>query len=296
MEGIDLIRQSYRFGPADERNLEALADMLLPASDRFADEFYEFLMEDPYTAGFFKTEAAIGKRKTTIKAWFKDLLTADYDNRFFLRLEKIGKVHVKIGLKGHYVNAAMNFVRSFCMRQLATSGSDRIARLELGETLQKALDINLDVMTSSYREEELKKVFLSYRVESLLIRWADRLLHGLNLILMLGLLLMALGIVALLGSDIYQAFAGDFEKGVIRVFGSLLVLWMTIELLYTQVKHLRGGEFRVVVFVELALVAFIRKVFVASIEDMEPLKFGILLGGLLVLGIILFLSGRSERQ
>jgi uncharacterized membrane protein (DUF373 family) len=121
-------------------------------------------------------------------------------------------------------------------------------------------------------------------------------LHGLNLVLMLGLLLMALGIVVLLGSDIYLAFVGDFEKGVIRVFGSLLVLWMTIELLYTQVQHLRGGEFRVVVFVELALVAFIRKVFVASIEDVEPIKFAILLGGLLVLGVILFLSGRSERK
>ena len=55
-------------------------------------------------------------------------------------------------------------------------------------TLNKALDISLDVMTSSYREEELRRVFVSYRVESLLIRWAERFLHGLNLILMIGLL------------------------------------------------------------------------------------------------------------
>jgi uncharacterized membrane protein (DUF373 family) len=177
---------------------------------------------------------------------------------------------------------------------VAASGRDPAKAEELTETLDKAFDMNLDVMTSSYREEELRKVFLSYRVESSMIRWAERFLHGLNLVLMIGLLGTALGIVALLGNDIYIAFLGDFEKGVIRILGSILVLWMTIELLYTQVDHLRGGKFRVVVFVELALVAFIRKIFVASIEELDPVKFALLLGGLLTLGVIFYLTGRGS--
>jgi len=69
---------------------------------------------------------------------------------------------------------------------------------------------------------------------------------------------------------------------------------MMVELLHTQVEHLRGGHFHVLVFVELALVAFIRKLFVASIDEKDAVTFGVLIGGLLVLGIIYYLVGRVE--
>jgi hypothetical protein len=49
--------------------------------------------------------------------------------------------------------------------------------------------------------------------------------------------------------------------------------------------------------VELALVAFIRKLFVASIEEKDPITFGLLIGGLLVIGIIFLFTGtRTERR
>jgi uncharacterized membrane protein (DUF373 family) len=160
--------------------------------------------------------------------------------------------------------------------------------------MNKAFDINLDIMTSSYREAELEKVFLSHKVESRLIKWSERLMHGLNLILTLGLLAMAVGIAALLAYDIYYAFTANLEKGVIKALGSLLILWMMIELLHTQVDHLKGGKFRIRVFVELALVAFIRKLFVASIEEKAPVTLGLLFGGLLILGVIFYLLAKLE--
>jgi uncharacterized membrane protein (DUF373 family) len=201
---------------------------------------------------------------------------------------------VKIGLKGPYVNASMNFIRSFCIRQVMGLISDGIRRAELLESMNKAFDISLDVMTSSYREAELEKVFLSHRIESRLIKWSERLIHGLNLVLTLGLLAMAVGIASLLAVDISYAFTANLENGVIKALGSLLILWMMIELLHTQVEHLKGGKFRVRVFVELALVAFIRKLFVASIEEKDPVTFGLLLGGLLILGIIFYLLAKME--
>jgi uncharacterized membrane protein (DUF373 family) len=156
------------------------------------------------------------------------------------------------------------------------------------------LDINLDVMTSSYREAELKKVFVSHRVESVIIRWSERLLHGLNLVLMIGLLTMAVGVASLLAHDVVYAFTTSLETGVIKALGSLLILWMMIELLHTQVEHLRGGRFHVRIFVELALVAFIRKLFVASIEETDPITFGLLIGGLFVLGLLLYFLAKTE--
>lgn len=294
MQTVDEIARHYRFSPEDEKNLAELGQILLPHSDQLANDFYGFLLEDPYTAAFFETEQAIRTRKETLKAWFRDLFTSRYDHLYVLRLERIGKVHVKIGLKGHYVNAAMNFIRSFCQRYVVAHVPEDSRKEELLATLHKALDINLDVMTSSYREAELKKVFLSYKVESTLIRWAERLLHGLNLVLMIGLLVMAVGVVGLLVSDVFSALTTNLEHGVIKALGSLLVLWMMIELLHTEVSNLRGGKFHVRIFIELALVAFIRKLFVATLEHKDPITFGLLLGGLLTLGVIYFLISKAE--
>ena len=294
MESIDEIKRDYELTRLDEDNLKELSDILLPSIDGFAADFYTYLMKDQYTASFFETEAARRRREETIKKWFEDLLTARYDNRYLVRLRKIGKIHVKIGLKGHYVNASINHIRNFCYRQVIELVSDADKRRELLETLNKVLDINLDVMTSSYRDAELKKVFVSHRVESVIIRWSERLLHGLNLVLMIGLLTMALGVASLLAQDVVYAFTTSLETGVIKALGSLLILWMMIELLHTQVEHLRGGRFHVRIFVELALVAFIRKLFVASIEEKDPITLGLLIGGLFVLGLLLYFLAKAE--
>jgi uncharacterized membrane protein (DUF373 family) len=292
METMQEIRKHYRLTSVDERNLKELASILLPLNDRLADEFYDYLAEDPHTAAYFRSREAVVKRKETMKAWFREVFTSDYDHRYLTRLQRIGKVHVKIGLSGHYVNAAMNFIRTFCQRQLEAEVNDPEMRRGLMDTLQKVLDINLDVMTSSYREAELKKVFLSHRVEFWLVRWSERLLHGLNLVLMVGLIVMAAGVTGLLVSDILHALRENLETGIIKALGSLLILWMMIELLHTQVEHLRGGRFHVQVFVELALVAFIRKLFVAGIEEKDAVTFALLIGGLLVLGIVFYMVGR----
>ncbi|MFO8090626.1 MAG: protoglobin domain-containing protein [Desulfatiglandaceae bacterium] len=294
MESMNEILKNYRFTSADEKNLSKLAEILLPASDRLAEEFYDFLMENPNTAAYFRTEDAIENRKKTIKVWFKNILTSKYDHHLYMRLQRIGSVHVKIGLKGHYVNSAMNFIRIFCLRQLEAEVEDARLRADLTDSLEKVLDISLDIMTSSYREAELKKVFLSHRVEFYLVRWAERALHGLNLILMVGLVLMAAAVTGLLISDMLFALKASLETGIIKALGSLLILWMMVELLHTQVEHLRGGHFHVLVFVELALVAFIRKLFVAAIDEKDAVTFGVLIGGLLVLGIVYYLVGRVE--
>jgi uncharacterized membrane protein (DUF373 family) len=294
MESMENILKSYRFIPADQENVKELGSLLLPFSDELAEDFYGFLMEDPNTAAYFRTEEAVSKRKETIKAWFRELFTAKYDQRYLMRLQRIGRVHVRIGLSGHYVNASMSFIRAFCFRRLEGEIADPVRRQDLLETLDKILDINLDVMTSSYREAELKKVFVSRRLEFWLVRWAERLLHGLNLLLMLCLVMLAAGVAGLLASDILYALQETLETGVIKALGSLLILWMMIELLHTQVEHLRGGRFRVQVFVELALVAFIRKLFIASIDEKEAVTFGLLIGSLLVLGIIFYLLAKVE--
>ena len=115
-----------------------------------------------------------------------------------------------------------------------------------------------------------------------------------NLVLMIFLLLMAGAVVGLLGFDIVEAVTGKLEYGIIKALGSLLLLWMMIELLHKEIAHLRGDKFRVRIFIELALVAFIRKIFVASFKYEDPMTFVLLLLGLLILGIVYYLVAKRE--
>ncbi len=296
MHPIETILKHYNFTTQDEGGIRELAEILLPLQDRFAEDFYQYLLEDDYTASYFRGETAIKKRKETIKGWLHAILTSKYDHRLLAKLIRIGKTHVKIGLEGHYVNAAMAFIRQYLQNHLTQVVSDPAKQKSLIETLNKVLDISLDIMTSSYREAELKKVFISQRVELWMVKWAEKLMHGLNLILMVGLVAMAVGVASLLASDIFFALTASLEQGVIKAMGSLLILWMMIELLHAQVQQLKGGKFHVRIFVDLALVAFIRKVFVATIDEKDAVSFGLLLTGLLILGVLYFLIGRSDKQ
>lgn len=296
MESIEDIRKQFEFTEQDQENLKLLGEILLPMADHFAEDFYDFLVQHPKTADYFKTDEAIARRKETFKSWFNDLFNSQYDNRYLLRLQKIGKVHVRIGLDSYHVNAAMSFVREQCRRQVAAQIKDGILKEDILITLHRALDINLSILTSSYQEEKLKKVFVSHKAEEYLVHLAERLMHGLNLFLLIGLLVLALGVVSLLGHDIYKAITANLEYGLIRALGSLLILWMMIELLHTEIGHLRGGKFRVRIFVELALVAFIRKIFVASFEHKEPTSFMLLVATLFVLGIVYFLVAKVENN
>jgi uncharacterized membrane protein (DUF373 family) len=296
MENMDQIRSHFSYTSEDQENLHQLAAILLPLNEQFAEDFYNYLARYPDTAKYFKNEAAIERRKETFISWFEDILTSQYDNRLLLRLQRIGKVHVDIGLPGFLVDAAMNFVRELCRSQINAHIQDGADTEALVVTMNKVLDINLSIINSSFREEKMKKVFLSHSAESMLIHWSERFLHGLNLVLMMGLLIMAVGVLVLLGMDIYSAFLGEYYYGFIKALGSLLILWMMIELLHTEIEHLRGGKFHVRIFVELALVAFIRKLFVASFKSQDPTTFGLLLAGLLVLGITYFLIARVDKE
>ncbi len=114
---------------------------------------------------------------------------------------------------------------------------------------------------------------------------------------MIALIALSVLVVGLFGADISHIFEGNVERGLISAIGSLLVLWMMIELLGTEIRHLQGGEFNINVFVGVALVAFIRKILISSFqEDITNETKYFLVGTILVLGFIYWLISKTEKQ
>jgi uncharacterized membrane protein (DUF373 family) len=189
----------------------------------------------------------------------------------------------------------MNFKRDYLANILNNETEDRNESQRLLSSMEKILDLNLDVITSSYHEEELKRIFLTKRMDSALIVFAERFAYGLNLILIMALIGLAAGVIVLFASDVYALLtSSNLEKGILSSLGTLLVIWVIIELIGTEIKYLRGAKFHIEVFVSVALIAIIRELLVSTLVHESLQQIAVLLTAVLVLGIVYYLISRSD--
>ncbi|MEW6658675.1 MAG: protoglobin domain-containing protein [Thermodesulfobacteriota bacterium] len=295
MRTFQEIKDNYRFTEGEVETLRGLLPVVEPHADRLVSDFYNLFQQMPDAARFLQDETRLARLTTMHRAWLLTLFQGSFDERYYQRLQRIGHTHVRIGLSAHFVYVGMNFLRLQLQKIIDTEVEPRLREVSL-RAMEKIVDLNLDVIARTYHEEEMRRVFLSYRLDNALIRFAHRFTFGLNMLLLAGLIALSLGVVAVLGHDISLIFRGHPEKGLVSALGSLLILWLMIELLDAEVDRLQGGGFQLSLFVGVALVAFIRKVLVASLAH-ESLQVEILyLAGILILGAIYWLVSRTESR
>jgi len=289
------LRDHYRFTERDAELLLSLQPLAEENQERFSLEFYDYLYSLPETAAILNNSNRLRLREMH-GSWFMSLFSGIYDNHYMNHLTRIGHAHVKIGLSVHFVNAAMNQIRHFLLDLIDVKYSDRDLRRSLREAIEKMLDMNLDVMSTSYREEEMKKVFVSRKVESFLIKASERFTYGLNLALVLALAGVSISVVTLFIWDILNIFKGDIEKGILSALGSLLILWMMIELMDNEIKNLKGGKFNILVFIGVIIVAMIREILISTLRKDDLTTQAFLAGTLLVLGIVYYLVSLAQKD
>lgn len=295
MISANKIKEHYNLTSEEEQILKDLHPVMRQHRDRFSEDFYNYVMSHTEMAEFFHEKEKVDRHRMLMAAWFMRLFKGTYDEGYFGNLRHVGKVHVNIKLDGHFVNSAMARVRHFLTEVIDAhvSAPERESTLV---AVNKMLDINLDVLTSSYRQAELKKYFVSYRLESNLINYMERFTHGLNLILCLALGLVSLAVVGLFGHDIYRIFTEDkVETAIIAALGSMLIIWMMIELLDTEVSHLKGKKIPIKIFVGVVIVAFIRKVLISSLAHENILDYTSKIATLFILGLVYWLVTRADR-
>jgi len=288
------IKNHYRFSDEECETLKALLPVAEENQERMAEEFYDYLLGIPETAAFLRNDLTLKRLKQTHSSWFVNMFQGNYDNQYLHDLQRIGHAHVRIGLNAHYVNASMQVVRRFITEMIREKFPNREDRRRYSEAAEKMLDINLDIITASYMEEERKKVFISRHLESKLIHATERFTYGLNLILVFALVGVSLSVVGLFLWEIFHIFGGDLEKGILSALGTLLILWMMIELMDNEIKTLKGGRFNILVFIGVVIVAIIREVLISTLRHDLLSTQMFLAGTLLILGIVYYLVSKSQ--
>ena len=232
-----------------------------------------------------------------MRQWYLDLFNGTYDLRYFLKLYKIGKLHAELGLPPYYVNAAFNYVRIFTLNRINQQCCEDEKLKDKIRAVEKIIDMNLDMLTSSYREEEMSRFLTLAPIEKKLLGSLKKINSFFNYLLAGALVIVSFFAIGLFGYDLYLFFSGKvgMEKGILMVLGSLLILWASIELINEEMKHLRGAGFALEAFVTLAIAALIRKILIFSLSSEKATD--VLMYGLLVLflGIVYWLIADREK-
>jgi len=291
---IEKIKSHYSFTLNDIQNLKNLRSIFTRHKEEFVENFYSHIETYEDFSNYLVDDQVIARHKVSMLKWYLDLFNGQYSKDYERMLDRIGAVHVKVGLPSHYVNASMHFVEQFCMEILADEIEDKSELRYMSRSLAKILNIKLDIMTRSYVQEEVNRFFIFQRLESFLIRFSQRFAYGLNLALILGLVVIGFLAITLFGYDLFHTLRGDVEKGLLATLGALLMLWMVIELIDTEIEHLKGGKFAVQIFVGVALVAVIRELLISTLQPMESNMQIFLVAALAVLGGVYWLISKVK--
>ncbi len=90
-------------------------------------------------------------------------------------------------------------------------------------------------------------------------------------------------------------YTGHVEKGLISALGTMLVLWMMIELIEVEVRNLKEHKIDTKIFISVVIIAFIRKILIITFEKYDLHKEIFLVGTVLILAIVYFLISKSEK-
>ena len=297
MNDYQSLKQDYRFTDEEAEILKELQPRMIEIADDFIDQFYDHIWGFGKTAQFLKNKEIIKHHKMKIRVWFIHLFCGKYDLQYFMYLYKVGEIHVKIGLPTHYVNSAFSFVRNFVLESLENNYENKEQHFKEIQAVQKIIDMNLDSLTSSYREEELGKFLSMSKVEKNILTGLKKFNSYINYFLAGALAIVAFFAIGLFLYDIYLLFFTDIkiEKGILTVLGSLLVLWASIELIHEEIEHLQGKGFAIGAFIMLAMAALIRKILIYSLSSEKAEDLLLLAGVIVGLAVSYWLVGTKKK-
>ncbi|MGO8993167.1 MAG: protoglobin family protein, partial [Polyangiaceae bacterium] len=97
------LKRYVAFTEGDALLLAALEPHAAPHFARIAQEFYDKIREHEDAHAVFKDEAQIARLQSSLQRWMGRILSGIYDEAYFAESQKIGRVHVRVGLPQRYM-------------------------------------------------------------------------------------------------------------------------------------------------------------------------------------------------
>jgi two-component system sensor histidine kinase HydH len=154
---LPTMKEYVGFDEEAARRLQSMAPRMRPFQTRIVDRFYQSILNDPGASAVLRSEAQVVRLKGSLRQWLEGLFGGVYDERYFEKRARIGRVHVKVGLEQRYMLAAMNVVRIGLHHAVSESADDGLGTFADHSVIDKICDIELAIMLETYREDYVLK-------------------------------------------------------------------------------------------------------------------------------------------
>ncbi len=295
MRSFSDLQARYRFTSSDESHLKTILPIAGENSAVFKMEFNKELVSYKRIREFFPDNEKLEKHGELITEWFLMLFSGPFDANYTKYVRSIARAHVKNGVPIYYITDAMNFVRDFCISMI-DDNVELPVRSKLKRSTNRIIDMNLGILTSEHLDRYVEKRDFMQKVEGGIIRFSKRFTQILNIVLMISLVLISIGITADIIISLLKIREIGVQNGVIGALGSILVLWVMIEITDTEINHLKGQKIPISAFIGVALVAFVRDSLVSTMSiEKNYITTVISVFAILLLGITYWLVKKKER-
>lgn len=148
---LEEMKRYVGFSDEDARLLRALGPRLEKYFPEMAERFYSQIPHHPDAFRVFAGgHQQISRLKMTLQHWARGLFCGVYDEVYAQDRFEIGYRHVRVGLDQKYVISAMGIVRAFLSECLLLEFPSSDTRLRYARSLNKMLDLDLNLMCESY--------------------------------------------------------------------------------------------------------------------------------------------------
>ncbi len=162
---FDELKRYVRFGEEDGVALRALVAATRPHFRSISDEFYRRLSEHDDARNVFTGPEQVERLKVSLVGWMEELFQGPWDEAYYQKRARIGRMHVRVGLQQRYMFTAMNLIRTAMQRIAHGSLADEAARQRALGAIGKIVDLELAIMLETYREAFVDQVQLLERQE-----------------------------------------------------------------------------------------------------------------------------------
>jgi len=154
---LPTLREYVGFDDASAQRLKKMAPQMRRFHQGIVDQFYDAILQDPGARAVLKNESQVSRLKVSLRDWLEGLLCGPYDERYFEKRARIGRVHVQVGLEQRYMLSAMNLIRSGLHRGLSEISTAGLGQVLDHRAIDQICDIELAIMLETYREDYVLK-------------------------------------------------------------------------------------------------------------------------------------------
>jgi uncharacterized membrane protein (DUF373 family) len=290
------LQKGYDVTEEDLRNIAALKGIMTNFKEEFTRETYEnFISRYRLPDNIFLMMK--DKHKDFLGTWFDRFFEGSLNNSYVSFLVKFGTIHTKLNIEQEWVNSMLSYIRLWFHEKIFQSIDDDGYRKGILLSVHKMMDINMDVMNFVFCENKISSYTSIFSVRNFIVALSEKFSFMMHALMVVVLILMTMAAAILFGMDLLHLFSEHSDKVLITALGSLLIIWVLVELLHTEVQMLKGGKFKISIFIGVALIAFIRDLLIITLkhETQNPLALGFVLSSIFILGLIYWMIVRTEK-